>query len=199
MPYNPRYHHRHSIRLPGYDYTRPGAYFITICVQDRECLLGEVVDGEMRLSAWGRIVQAAWFELPRHYPTLTLDAFCIMPNHLHGIIVLNDPAEKNGPIAGNRRGGSVQARPCDLNSTNSGPEPSPSDDKTRPVPGQNPSPKSCAPSNPSPHVASIKFTGVLECPSGGAMIGMSSSAVTRNGKIFAITSKPIRRGGRMTG
>ena len=86
-----RRHHRRSIRLRGYDYTRPGAYFVTVCVQDRECLLGQIADGEMRLSEAGRMVQSAWDALPAHYPGVDIDEFVVMPNHIHGIIVLNDP------------------------------------------------------------------------------------------------------------
>ncbi|MBS1944618.1 MAG: transposase [Bacteroidetes bacterium] len=83
-------HHRRSIRLRNYDYTQNGAYFVTICVQDRVCLLGDVADGEMRLNAAGQIVQDVWYGLPDHYPHVQLDAWVIMPNHVHGIIVLVD-------------------------------------------------------------------------------------------------------------
>lgn len=86
--YDPQIHHRRSIRLKGYDYSQAGAYFVTICVHQRECLLGEIVNGEMRLSRFGKIVQYAWLDLPKHYPHVVLDAFCIMPNHVHFVIVL---------------------------------------------------------------------------------------------------------------
>jgi len=88
--YDPQIHHRRSIRLKGYDYSQAGAYFVTICVHQRECLLGDVVNGEMRLSRFGKIVYYAWLDLPKHYPHVVLDAFCIMPNHVHFIIVLID-------------------------------------------------------------------------------------------------------------
>jgi len=89
MPgYDPNRHHRRSIRLKGYDYTQAGAYFVTICVYQWECLLGDVRDGEMVLSEYGRIVQETWDDLPNHYPHMELDAWVIMPNHVHGIIVL---------------------------------------------------------------------------------------------------------------
>ena len=66
MPsYDPHRHHRRSIRLKGYDYTQPGAYFITICTQDRACLFGEVVHQKMRLNEAGRMVQTTWNEIPR--------------------------------------------------------------------------------------------------------------------------------------
>ncbi|MCB0220578.1 MAG: transposase [Chrysiogenetes bacterium] len=82
---------RRSIRLRGYDYTRAGAYFLTICARGRECLFGEVAEGTVRLSDSGRAVEAAWHGLPEHYPHVDLDAFVVMPNHVHGIIVLSDP------------------------------------------------------------------------------------------------------------
>ena len=83
-------HRRRSIRLPGYDYSQPGAYFVTIVAQDRLCLFGEVVDGEMRLNEAGGMVVEAWELLARRHPYVELDAFVVMPNHLHGIIVLTD-------------------------------------------------------------------------------------------------------------
>jgi len=86
--YNPLKHHRRSIRLKGYDYSAPGAYFITVCVHNRECALGEIVDGEMRLNEAGEIVVACWQAIPAHFVHVGLDLFVVMPNHLHGIIVL---------------------------------------------------------------------------------------------------------------
>ncbi len=86
--YNPETHHRRSIRLKGYDYSKEGVYFVTICAQERECLFGEVVNGEMVMNEAGARVQAVWDELPCHYSQVRLDAFAIMPNHVHGIVVL---------------------------------------------------------------------------------------------------------------
>jgi len=85
---NPGTHHRHSTRLPGYDYAQPGAYFVTICTQGRECVLGEVVDGRMILSPFGEVVDECWRDLPSHFPGILLDQFTTMPNHVHGILVL---------------------------------------------------------------------------------------------------------------
>lgn len=90
MTYDPERHHRRSIRLQNYDYASPGAYYITLCVKNRECLFGEIVDGTMRLNPYGTIVNAVWHGLPNHYPHVELDAWVIMPNHVHGIIVLAD-------------------------------------------------------------------------------------------------------------
>jgi len=92
MTYNPRKHRRRSIRLKGYDYTQPGAYFVTICTHRREMLFGRVVDGVMQLNEFGRIVEWTWYDLPNHVANITLDAFVIMPNHVHGIIIINPPA-----------------------------------------------------------------------------------------------------------
>jgi REP element-mobilizing transposase RayT len=81
---------RNSLRLQGNDYSQPGNYFITICVQDRRCILGKVVNFEMRLSVIGLIVRDCWAEIPSHFPNVALGAFQIMPNHLHGVITIED-------------------------------------------------------------------------------------------------------------
>lgn len=80
--------HRQSIRLQGYNYTQAGAYCITICTQNRRCLFGGIVDGAMELSAKGKVVEECWKEIPEHFPAVTLDVFIIMPNHLHGILLI---------------------------------------------------------------------------------------------------------------
>ena len=90
MVYNPKIHHRRSIRLKGYDYSQVGAYFITICTHNRECVFGEVVEGEMRLNEIGIIVQEEWLNTPTIRSSVELDVFVVMPNHFHGIIKLND-------------------------------------------------------------------------------------------------------------
>lgn len=88
MPYNKRKHHRRSIRLPGHDYTSPGAYFVTICVHGGQCLLGDIVDGEMHMSQFGQVVSHYWKRIPSHVAHVELDEWVIMPNHMHGIIVI---------------------------------------------------------------------------------------------------------------
>ena len=88
MPYDPDRHHRRSIRLRGYDYSRAGAYFVTICVYQRECWLGEIVAGQMCLSVLGRLVHEQWHAIREQFTDLLLDSFVVMPNHVHGIIVL---------------------------------------------------------------------------------------------------------------
>lgn len=83
-------HHRRSIRLKDYDYSSAGAYFVTICAHNRDCLFGEIIDGEMVLNDAGKMVERCWLEIPDHYPSVELDEFVIMPNHIHGIIVIPD-------------------------------------------------------------------------------------------------------------
>ena len=87
------YHHRQSIRLRDYDYSQNSAYFVTICTHQGTGLFGDVVDGDMVLNEWDKIVQSCWHAIPEHYPTAELDTFVIMPNHIHGIIVI-----KNGNV-----------------------------------------------------------------------------------------------------
>lgn len=89
MTYNPAIHHRHSIRLPKYDYTQPGAYFITLCTQDRECLLGKIIDGKMKLNDYGRIVAESLEWLAKQYDYVILDEWVIMPDHLHVILIID--------------------------------------------------------------------------------------------------------------
>ena len=97
MPYNPERHHRRSIHVPGYDYAQSGAYFVTICTHPRECLFGEVVDGEMQLNAFGCVVEEEWVQTPIIRPYVQLDTFVIMPNHVHGIIVITDDGRGTAP------------------------------------------------------------------------------------------------------
>jgi len=96
MTYNPEIHHRQSLRLKGYDYSKPGLYFITICTQNREYLFGDVSDGRMVLNAGGRIAQTCWLDIPNHFPHAILDEFIIMPNHVHGIIIIKQSKQNTG-------------------------------------------------------------------------------------------------------
>jgi len=115
------HHHRRSIRLKDYDYTQNGAYFVTICAHERQYVFGDVMHGYMALNEWGRIVQSCWDDIPAHYPMVELDAFVVMPNHIHGVIVI-----ANGDV------GAQYIAPLQ--------NPSP----------QNPSPQNPSPQNPSP-------------------------------------------------
>jgi REP element-mobilizing transposase RayT len=87
---NPEKHHRRSIRLKGYDYSQAGAYFVTVCVKNKENSLGKIIDGEMFLSEIGKIAEKCWNEIPIHYPHVQLDKYIIMPNHIHGILKIID-------------------------------------------------------------------------------------------------------------
>jgi putative transposase len=82
MKFNPKKHHRRSIRLCEYDYTQPGAYYITICTYQKQCWFGDVVNGEMQHNQLGYIVYSFWQALPRRFQHIQLDEFVVMPNHL---------------------------------------------------------------------------------------------------------------------
>ena len=128
VPFDPKNYHRRSIRLKGYDYTQPGAYFVTICTRDRELLFGNVIDGVMHLNRMGLAVQKTWLDLPRPYPYADLDAFVIMPNHVHGVIVLTDDGG----------GGSVPRQPSAPEQIQAGQVPLANQVETRPCPGVKP-------------------------------------------------------------
>jgi putative transposase len=89
--------HRRSVRLKGYDYKSSGAYFVTICTCQKECLFGDVVDGKMILNMFGKIVESEWLHIPEIRSYIELDEHSIMPNHVHGIIMIHEN------IAGARR------------------------------------------------------------------------------------------------
>jgi hypothetical protein len=93
-------HHRRSIRLKGYDYSLAGAYFVTISTQDRVCVFGDVVAGVIRLNEAGRMVSTEWDTLPAWFPGVDLDAFVVMPNHIHGIIVFTTRVSVGAPLVG---------------------------------------------------------------------------------------------------
>jgi putative transposase len=90
----PDKHLRRSIRLKGHDYAQPGAYFMTVCTRNHACLFGHVVNGEMHLNDVGEIVRRCWEDIPHHFPSVELDAFIIMPNHVHDIVVIHRRAKK---------------------------------------------------------------------------------------------------------
>lgn len=109
MGFNREIQRRHSIRLPGYDYSQPNAYFVTICAFQRECLFGEIVDGEMRLNEIGAMVAKDWLHSAEVRKEIEIDEWVIMPNHFHAIVWIvgahgNAPSDR--PI---ESAGSVQA------------------------------------------------------------------------------------------
>lgn len=122
--------HRHSIRLKGYNYSQPGAYFITLVARERGCIFGEIQAEKMILSCSGRIVQIVWESLPRYFP-VRLDEWIVMPNHLHGIILIDSmgaPPGSSARVDGMGRGEADENIPGLLQST-----PLPSASPLRPV------------------------------------------------------------------
>jgi putative transposase len=103
MKYDPAIRNRKTIRLQWYDYSQSGGYFVTICTHEKMCVFGKVADGGVRLSAIGEIARECWDEIPKHFPMAELDEYIVMPNHIHGIILLND------------HGRDVQSRDVQLN------------------------------------------------------------------------------------
>lgn len=97
MKFDPNKHNRRSIRLKDYNYAKAGAYFITICTQNRSSLFGEILNGVLRLNDAGQMIQSVWNELPQHYTGVDIDNSVVMPNHIHGIIVLT--SVRAGPRA----------------------------------------------------------------------------------------------------
>ena len=90
LKYDPDKHSRHSIRLSWHDYAQPGAYFVTLCTHQRECLFGKIVNGEMVLNKTGHIVHDAWHRSEEIRREIELGAFVVMPNHMHGIVIIHD-------------------------------------------------------------------------------------------------------------
>jgi putative transposase len=89
--------HRRSIRLKEYDYAQPGGYFVTIVTFQRECLFGKIIDAEMQLNDYGRVTQECWHAIPEHLTNVELGAYVIMPNHVHGIVLINGGSDDDAP------------------------------------------------------------------------------------------------------
>jgi putative transposase len=104
MPYNPDIHHRQAIRLKNYDYSQSGAYFITICTKQKQCIFGDIKNGKMRFNVLGAIAGKYWQEIPEHFPNVALDVYTIMPNHLHGILWIIESSENGNK---NRKFGDI--------------------------------------------------------------------------------------------
>ena len=104
-----QHHNRRSIRLAGYDYSQAGAYFVTICTYRRECLFGMIQNNQPVLSQHGQIVAQCWNSLAEHFSFLALDAFVIMPDHLHGIIVIYEHGQSDEPVLNGTKPRSLSA------------------------------------------------------------------------------------------
>jgi len=95
MKYNAQKHNRRSIRLKNYDYSQEGSYFLTLCIQDRQHLLGEIRNGIMGLNQFGNIAYEEWMKTLEIRKNISLGAFIIMPNHMHGIIHIDYSIKEN--------------------------------------------------------------------------------------------------------
>ena len=114
--FNGKYNNKYSIpsnRLQNWDYRWDAIYFVTICTKDRNHCFGEITDGKMQLSPVGVIADVLWYELKNHFDNIELDTFIVMPNHIHGIIAINnDKNGGNGPNNG-RDNACVVSTVCD--------------------------------------------------------------------------------------
>ena len=108
--YDPNRHHRRSVRLPDMTYAEPGGYFVTLCVEGKVCLFGDVVDAEMHPNAFGKIVQEEWDRTATVRPYVELDAFVVMPNHIHGIIIIRADGIDTSEVGATRRIAPTNAR-----------------------------------------------------------------------------------------
>ena len=98
--FDPKKHHRKSIRLQGYDYSQAGAYYVTSVTYHRDCLFGKIENEIMILNEFGKIADECWRAIPEHFPAVGLGAYVIMPNHVHGVIMINDDeSASNGVVA----------------------------------------------------------------------------------------------------
>ncbi len=104
MAHHPEKHTRRSIRLKGYDYKQSGAYFVTICTQNRVCLFGTIQDERMHLNTAGRVVSGSWAWLANQYDYVELDEYVVMPNHIHGILIIMDGDCRGGSRTAPTRG-----------------------------------------------------------------------------------------------
>lgn len=86
--YNPKFHHRRSIRLKNYDYSNPNWYYITICTHNKKCIFGTIKNGKMCLNNFGKIVEQEWLKTKEVRKNIDLDYYVIMPNHFHGILII---------------------------------------------------------------------------------------------------------------
>jgi len=84
---------RHSIRLPEYDYSEPGAYFVTINCHKHRALFGSIENEAVNLNNLGEIASKCWSSIPKHFSAVTLDTFLVMPSHVHGILFINETPE----------------------------------------------------------------------------------------------------------
>lgn len=174
--YNPQIHHRRSIRLKGYDYTRHGVYYVTICTHRREHLFGEVVDGSMVLNPFGRVVATYWQRIPRHFPRVQLGTWVVMPNHIHGIIIITDDGDDDDDDGGDvcRGEASPHASPyANMPENTEAPGP------------EEPGGGCLAPTVTTPGMADAPTDGAMPMPNGapsgsvGAIVGNVKSTITR--------------------
>jgi putative transposase len=178
---------RKSIRLRGYDYSQPGWYFITICINDRtQRFFGDVTKGEMALNEIGEYVRQCWLDITNHFPNAKLDEYIIMPNHVHGIITITHPivgARSSRPLLLGRDYPAPTQNPTPQNPTPQNPTP------------QNPTPQNPTPQNPTPQNPATQ-NPTIKKPTVGSMVAYFKYQLTTriNAKHPAFIQKIWQRG-----
>ena len=109
--------HRRSIRLPGRDYAFSDRYFVTICAAGRKCILGRIDKGAMKENELGLLVRACWMQIPHHFANVEPDAFLVMPNHIHGLILLHKMPEMPGKGNARAKEGTIYRAPTNSRQT----------------------------------------------------------------------------------
>ena len=100
---------RRATRLYGYDYAQTAGYFVTMCVQHQGCLFGKIIDGQTQLNETGKIVVECWRRIPQHFSSAELDVCVVMPNHIHGVILLDTRGTSLPPRSQPNRSGEVSS------------------------------------------------------------------------------------------
>jgi putative transposase len=156
MKYNSSKHHRQSIRLKGYDYSANGMYFITICAYQRNCLFGEIANGVMRHNEYGQIVTEEWLKSAEIRQEIELGEWVVMPNHIHGIVIIDRPKPVNS-VGAQGLAPLQDASPRPISPQNSPLQPPSSKDvPPRPISLQNVSPQPASPQDVSPQPISLQ-------------------------------------------
>ncbi len=164
MRFDPEKHHRKTIRMQGYDYSQPGAYFVTIVTQGRACLFGEIVGGEMRLNEIGEMIAEEWDALRERFPQIVPDVFIVMPNHIHGIIVITDHLPDSLVSRATISGATTRVAPTSPGATIVGAGLVPAPDKSGLV--------------PAPDGATTRVAPTRGAPTVGDMVGAFKSRTT---------------------
>jgi REP element-mobilizing transposase RayT len=190
---SPFLHRRRSLRLKHYDYSQPGGYFITICSHNWKCIFGEIGDGSMRVNEFGMIVREEWLRSPKVRTEVILDAFIVMPNHFHGIIIINEVEGERNDIRTDGRG----AQPCARTMGGKGTQPKDGDRDSQSVRARSQSPTEAnnvrTPPNCDVHIGAHSRAPLRRTPKslGSFVAGFKSIVTKRVNEIRGSWGQPV--------